>query len=160
MNKTDYAKWVDLFQKKIQNPRNVEILQEIDIGYNSTVYLLSVDGKQYAVKMYNERYNGTNVCQIERNNIRKASQVIPDAVPRVIFCLKHVENEFQREILVMENAKGIPLNKNVFNEQVFEELVIVLKRLHNTRTDNGKSINGRKRIDICRETIMQFLKED
>ena len=160
MNKTDYVKWVDLFQKEIKKPRSVEILQEIDIGYNSKVYLISIDGKQYAVKMYNERYNGTKVCQIERNNIWKASQAIPDAVPQVIFCSHHVENEFQKEILVMENAKGIPLNKNVFNEQVFEELINVLKRLHNTRTYNREAINERKRIDTCRETIMQFLKED
>jgi len=160
MSKTNYEKWVDLFQKKVKNPRNVEILQEIDIGYNSKVYLISIDGKHYAVKIYNEGYNGTKVCQIERNHIRKARKSIPDAVPQVIFCSKHVENEFHREILVMENVKGIHLNKKVFDEQVFEELINVLKRLHNTRTCNIQAINEIKRIDNCRKTIMQFLKED
>jgi thiamine kinase-like enzyme len=160
MNQTDYVKWADLFQKEIKNPRRVEILQEIDVGYNSKVYQILIDGRQYAVKIYNERFNGTKVCQIERNNIKKARQAIPDAVPKVLFCSKHVENEFQREILVMENERGVHLNKNVFNEQAFEELINVLKRLHKTRIFNRKVINERKRIDTCRETIIQFLKED
>lgn len=159
MNKTN-EKWVDLFQKKGKKPRIIEILQEIDIGYNSKVYLISIDDKHYAVKMYNERYNGTKVCQIERNRIRKARKSIPDAVPQVIFCSKHLENKFQREILVMEKTEGIHLNKKVFDEQVLDELITVLKRLHSTRTENRKASNEKKRIDICRDTIMQFLKGD
>ena len=160
MNRTNHEKWVDLFAKKIENPKNVDILQEIDTGYNSVVYLISINGKQYAAKMFNERYNGTKAGQEERNNIMKARDSIPDAVPKVIFCSNHTDNEFDREILVMEKAMGVPLNKNAFNEQVFAELTNVLERLHNTRTDNRQEINEIERISDCKKTIMQFLKED
>jgi len=160
MNQITFEKWIDLFQNNGKNPRSVEVLQEIDIGYNSKVYLILIDEKHYAVKMYNERYNGTEVCQIERNHIQKARKYIPDAVPQVIFCSNHIENQFHKEILVMENANGIPLNRKVFNEHVFDELITVLLRLHSTRTCNRKASNEIKRIDNCRDTIMQFLKED
>jgi len=160
MNETNYEKWVNLFNKKVNNPRSVEILQEIDVGYLSTVYLVSVDGNYYAVKMYNTRYNGTKVLLTEQKHIMKAIISIPEAVPQVVFCSPYTKNEFHREILVMEKAFGIPLNKEVFNEQVFEELVNVLKRLHGSRVNSEPDIDEIERIDNCRKLILQFLKED
>jgi len=160
MNKTNYEKWVNLFKKKVNNPRSVEILQEMDIGYLSTVYLVSVDGSYYAVKMYNMRYNGTKVLLTEQKHIMKARISIPEAVPQVVFCSPYTKNEFHREILVMKKAFGILLNKEVFNEQVFEELVNVLKRLHGSRVNSRPDVDEIERIDNCRKLILQFLKED
>jgi len=160
MNEADLKDWFSLFEKKIGKPKNVEILQEIDVGYNSIVYLITVDGKQYAVKMYNERYNGTMVCVKERDRIVKARRSIPDAVPNVVFFLGHTENRFNREILVMEKVEGVPLNREVFNPQVLEELTDVLKRLHSTSTNSGEEVNEIERINNCRRVIMQFLDEN
>jgi len=160
MARTNYEKWANLFERQIHSPKSVEILEKIDVGYISIVYLVSVNGREYAVKIYNKRYNGTEVCLKERNNILRARESIPDAVPKVIFCSGHKENEFEREILVMEKAMGAPLNREVFNERSFEELINVLKRLHRTGTDNGREIDEMERMQKCRKTILQFLEED
>jgi len=160
MDHINYKRWVDLFQKKAKNLKDLEILREIDIGYNSKVYLISIDEKKYAVKMFDERFNGTAVCQTESNNIQKARKVIPDAVPRVLFCSNYVENKFRREIMVMENAKGIPINEKNLDEKVYENLISVLKRLHSTRTGKINISNEKKRIDECRNTIIEFLKNE
>lgn len=153
-------KWVNLFKEKIKNPKCVEILRKIDLGYLSSVYLISVNGKIYAIKMYDKRYNETEVCLKEIDNIMKARKSIPDALPNVFFYSKHTENDFNREILVMERVLGVPLSKEVFNEQVFEELINVLKKLHLTRTNNKREINEIKRIDNCKKVIQHFLKEE
>jgi Ser/Thr protein kinase RdoA (MazF antagonist) len=153
-------KWISLFKKEVKNPKSIEIFQEIEIGYNSIVYLIAVNGKQYAVKMYNKRYNGVRVYQKERNHIIRARKNIPDAVPKVIFCSKHTENEFNREILVLEKMKGVPLNKDVFSEQVFDELNNVLKRLHTTRAKKRREITEIERLHNCRKIILHFLKQD
>ncbi|MCK5625746.1 phosphotransferase, partial [Candidatus Bathyarchaeota archaeon] len=63
-------------------------------------------------------------------------------------------------ILVMEKAFGILLNKEVFNEQVFEELVNVLKRLHSTRVNSRPDVDEIKRLDNYGKLILQFLKKD
>lgn len=160
MNETDYEKWVNLFNKKVNNPQDLEVLQEIDIGYLSTVYIVLVDGNYYAVKMYNGRFNGTKALLTEQKHIIKARISIPEAVPQVIFYSPYTKNEFHREILVMEKAFGIPLNKNVFNEQVFEELVNVLKRLHGSKISSRSDIDEIKRLDNYRKLILQFLKKD
>ena len=152
-------KWFNLFEKEIKNPESLEFLQEINIGYNSKVQIISIDGNQYAVKIYDKRFNGTKVCQIERNNIINARELIPYAVPEVIFYSNSVENEFDREILVMENVKGVLLNKNIFTEQVFVELINVLKRLHRTKTKSSRTIFEVERLKNCRKTIMQFLNK-
>jgi thiamine kinase-like enzyme len=152
-------KWVNLFKEKIKTPKCVEILKKIDLGYLSSVYLISVNGKIYAIKMYDKRYNETEVCLKEIDNIMKARKSIPDALPNVFFYSKHTENDFNREILVMERVLGVPLSKEVFNEQVFEELINVLKKLHLTRTNNKREINEIKRIDNCKKVIQHFLKE-
>jgi thiamine kinase-like enzyme len=152
-------KWFNLFEKEIKNLESLEFLHEINIGYNSKVYIISINGNQYAVKIYDKRFNGTNVCQIERNNIINARELIPYAVPEVIFYSKHVENGFDREILVMENVKGVLLNKNIFNEQVFVEMINILKRLHRTKTKSRRTIFEIGRLKNCRKTIMQFLNK-
>ena len=152
-------KWFNLFEKVIKNPESLEFLQEINIGYNSKVHIISIDGKQYAVKMYDERFNSTKVCQIERNNIIKARELIPYAVPEVIFYSKHIENGFDREILVMENVKGVLLNKNIFNEQIFVELINVLKSLHKENINSIRRMFEIERLENCRKTIMEFLNK-
>lgn len=160
MNETNYEKWFNLFSKHVNNPRSVEILQEIDIGYLSTVYLVSVDGNYYAVKMYNERYNGTKVLLTEQKHIMNARMSIPEAVPQVIFYSSSTKNEFNREILVMEKAFGIHLTKDIFNEQVFEELINVLKKLHSSKVNSRPNIDEIERIDNYRKLILQFLKKE
>lgn len=160
MNETNYEKWFNLFSKHVNNPRSVEILQEIDIGYLSTVYLVSVDGNYYAVKMYNERYNGTKVLLTEQKHIMNARMSIPEAVPQVIFYSSSTKNEFHREILVMEKAFGIHLTKDIFNEQVFEELINVLKKLHSSKVNSRPNIDEIERIDNYRKLILQFLKKE
>jgi len=160
MARTNYEKWANLFEREIHSPKSVEILEKIDVGYISIVYLVSVNGRDYAVKIYSKRYNGTEVCFKERDHILRARESIADAVPEVIFCSGHKENEFEREILVMEKAMGVPLNRKVFNERSFEELINVLKRLHRTGADNSREIDEIKRIQKCRKTILQFLEED
>jgi len=160
MNKASCRSWASLFEKKMTKPRDFEILQEIDVGYISVVYLVSVDGKQYAVKMYNKRYNGTKVYIKETDNIIRARRSIPDAVPNVVFYSQHTENEFDREILVMERVDGVPLTKEVFNSQVLEGLTDVLKRLHSTPATMGKrEMNEAERIGNCRKVITHFLKQ-
>ncbi len=160
MDDTNYEKWFNLFSKHVNNPRSIEILQEIDIGYLSTVYLVSVDGNYYAVKMYNERYNGTKVLLTEQKHIMNARISIPEAVPQVIFYSSSTKNEFHREILVMEKAFGIHLTKDIFNEQVFEELINVLKKLHSSKVNSRPNIDEIERIDNYRELILQFLKKE
>jgi thiamine kinase-like enzyme len=160
VNETNYEKWFNLFSKHVNNPRSVEILQEIDIGYLSTVYLVSVDGNYYAVKMYNERYNGTKVLLTEQKHIMNARISIPEAVPQVIFYSSSTKNEFNREILVMEKAFGIHLTKDIFNEQVFEELINVLKKLHSSKVNSRPNIDEIERIDNYRKLILQFLKKE
>jgi thiamine kinase-like enzyme len=160
VNETNYEKWFNLFSKHVNNPRSVEILQEIDIGYLSTVYLVSVDGNYYAVKMYNERYNGTKVLLTEQKHIMNARMSIPEAVPQVIFYSSSTKNEFNREILVMEKAFGIHLTKDIFNEQVFEELINVLKKLHSSKVNSRPNIDEIERIDNYRKLILQFLKKE
>lgn len=160
MNETNYEKWFNLFSKHVNNPRSVEILQEIDVGYLSTVYLVSVDGNYYAVKMYNERYNGTKVLLTEQKHIMNARMSIPEAVPQVIFYSSSTKNEFNREILVMEKAFGIHLTKDIFNEQVFEELINVLKKLHSSKVNSRPNIDEIERIDNYRKLILQFLKKE
>jgi aminoglycoside phosphotransferase (APT) family kinase protein len=160
MNKTDRRSWLSLFEKKMRRPQSIEILREIDVGYLSIVYLVSVNGNQFAVKVYNKRYNGTEVCIKEANHIARARRSIPDAVPNVIFYSQHTENEFDREILVMERADGVPLTEEVFSEQVIEALTDVLKRLHSTPATNSKrDTNEVERITNCRKVITRFLKE-
>jgi thiamine kinase-like enzyme len=153
-------KWVNLFKEKIKNPKYAEVFIKNDLGYLSSVYIISVNGNIYAIKMYDKRYNGTEVCIREIDNIRKARKSIPDAVPKVFFYSKHTENDFNREILVMERILGVPFSKDVFNEQAFEELIKVLKRLHLTRTNDKREIDEIKRIDNCKKVILHFLKED
>ncbi len=160
MNETNYEKWFNLFNKHVNNPRSVEILQEIDVGYLSTVYLVSVDGNYYAVKMYNERYNGTKVLLTEQKHIMNARISIPEAVPQVIFYSNSTKNEFNREILVMDKASGIHLTKDIFNEQVFEELINVLKKLHSSRVNSRPNINEIEKIDNYKKLILQFLKKE
>lgn len=160
MDDTNYEKWFNLFSKHVNNPRSVEILQEIDIGYLSTVYLVSVDGNYYAVKMYNERYNGTKVLLTEQKHIMNARISIPEAVPQVIFYSSSTKNEFHREILVMEKAFGIHLTKDIFNEQIFEELINVLKKLHSSKVNSRPNIDEIERIDNYRKLILQFLKKE
>ena len=160
MNEPNYKNWVNLFSKHSNNPSSVEIIQEIDFGYLSTVYLVSVDGNYYAVKMYNPRYNGTKVLITEQKNIMKARISIPEAVPKVIFYSSSTKNKFHREILVMEKVLGIPLTKDIFNEQVFEELINVLKKLHNSRVNSRSNIDEIERIDNYRKLILPFLKKD
>jgi thiamine kinase-like enzyme len=160
MNAPSYEKWIHLFHTKVNHPRSVEVLREINLGYLSTVYLVSVDGQYYAVKMYNARYNETNVLLTEQKHIMTARLSIPEVVPQVIFSSPSTKNEFHREILVMEKADGIPLNKEVFNEQVFEELIIVLKRLHGSSVTCSSVIDELERIDHCRKLILKFLKEE
>ena len=154
------VKWVHLFDKMGKNPKHVEILQEITVGYSSVVYLISVNGQQYAVKMYNGRYNGTSICLTERNNILRVAKTIGDIVPCVQFYSKHTENEFHRDLLVMEKALGVPLISEVFNEQVFDELVNSLQRLHRIQLPTERTIDEIARIDACRETILQYVKRD
>ena len=160
MNETNYEKWFNLFSKHVNNPRSVEILKEIDVGYLSTVYLVSVDENYYAVKMYNERYNGTKVLLTEQKHIMNARMSIPEAVPQVIFYSSSTKNKFHREILVMEKAFGIHLTKDIFNEQVFEELINVLKKLHSSKVNSRPNIDEIERIDNYRKLILQFLKKE
>jgi len=160
VNETNYEKWFNLFSKHVNNPRSVEILKEIDVGYLSTVYLVSVDGNYYAVKMYNERYNGTKVLLTEQKHIMNARISIPEAVPQVIFYSSSTKNEFHREILVMEKAFGSHLTKDIFNEQVFEELINVLKKLHSSKVNSRPNIDEIERIDNYRKLILQFLKKE
>lgn len=157
MVKADFDAWFELFEE-VGKTRNVKILQEINTGYNSRVYLVSVDGREYAVKKYNMRHNGSRACIVEKDRILKARKVIPDAVPNVVLASEHAENKFGREILVMERANGEPLNGTTFNQQVFEELVNILKRLHSTRTKGEQGICGLERLGSCRSEIMRFLE--
>lgn len=157
MVETDVDAWVDLFEK-VGKTGNVEILREINVGYNSRVYLVSVNGRAYAVKKYNRRYNGSKVCIIEKDHIMRARRVIPDAVPTVVLVSEHLDNKFGREILVMEKANGEPLNGTTFNQQVFGELVNILKRLHSTETKREQKTCELERLGNCRSEIMRFLK--
>ena len=152
-------KWVELFRKMGINPREIEILQTIDLGYLSDVYLISVDGKEYAVKMYHERYLGTNICMQERQHMMRARKSIPTAVPRTIFCSTHTENAFNREILVMKRALGIPLTNKGFNDDVFNALVAILKQLHSTQVNANSTPTHIARIDGCRRPMIRFLNE-
>ena len=156
MEKADVEAWVDLFEK-VCKTRDVEILREINIGYNSRVYLVSVDGREYAVKKYNKRYNGSKVCIEEKDHIMKAKRAIPDAVPNVVLASEHAENKFDREILVMKKANGEPLNGTTFDQQVFRELVNILKRLHSTRTKRERKTCELGRLGSCRSEMMRFL---
>ena len=157
MEKAGLEAWVDLFEK-VCKTRDVEILREINVGYNSRVYLVSVDGREYAVKKYNRRYNGSKVCIVEKDHIMRARKVIPDAIPSVVLASEHLDNKFDREILVMEKANGEPLNGTTFDQLVFEELVNVLKRLHSTRTKRERKTCELGRLGSCRSEIMRFLK--
>ena len=159
MNGTDSEKWIKLFGE-IGNPRNVEILQEINVGYNSIVYLVSVDRKHYAVKMYYERFNGTDVGIQERNNIRRARKYIPVSVPNVYFLSKHRENDFHREIIVTEKATGVFPSKDNFNRQVFEELIHVLQRLHNSGRTKNRVVYELERLHKCRRVITSYVKDN
>jgi thiamine kinase-like enzyme len=159
MKKKNGEAWINLFSK-IRRPKRINVLQEIDLGYNSIVYVVSVDGKHYAVKMYDSRFNGTRVCLQERNNILKAQKYIADVVPKVFLCSRHTENGFYREILVMERVVGVPLSKEVFNHQVFQKLTYVLKSLHNSVTNSSSEKTELKRLDDCRRLIMNFLEEN
>lgn len=157
MVNADSEAWFELFEE-VGKTRNVKILQEINTGYNSRVHLVSVDGREYAVKKYHKRHNGSKACIAEKNRILKARKAIPNAVPNVVLASEHTENKFDREILVMERANGEPLNGTTFNQQVFEELVNILKRLHSTRTKGEQRISGLERLGICRSEIMRFLE--
>ena len=159
MKKENGEAWINLFSK-IRKPKRINVLQEINLGYNSIVYVVSVDGKHYAVKMYDPRFNGTRVCIQERNNILKAQKYIANVVPKVFLCSRHTENGFDKEILVMEKVVGVPLSKEVFNNQVFEKLMCVLKRLHNSETNSSSENTELKRLNNCRRLIMNFLKEN
>ncbi len=158
MKKKDSEAWINLFSK-IRRPKRIDVLQEINFGYNSIVYVVSVDGKHYAVKMYDPRFNGTRVCLQERNNVLKAQNYIADVVPKVFLCSRHTENGFDREILVMERVVGVHLSKEIFNDRVFEKLMWVLKRLHKPVTNSNSENTELKRLDNCRRLIMNFLKE-
>jgi len=160
MTDTNLDSWLDLFHKQGIHPKQIAILQTIDVGYNSTVYLLSLDGTKYAVKMYAERFNGTDVCLHERSQTLKARTSIPDAVPHVYFYSTHTDNGFHREILVMERVFGVPLTHDVFDDRVFDELVTVLKRLHRTEARTGPALDERVRLVHCREVLLQFLQDD
>ncbi len=160
MTETNLDSWFNLFHKQGHDPRQITILETIDVGYNSTVYLLSLDGTEYAVKKYAERFNGTEVCLHERCQTRKARTSIPDAVPHIYFYSPYTNNEFHREILVMERVSGVPLTRDVFNSHVFDELVKVLKRLHHTEAHMSSTLDTRVRLVRCREVLLQFLKND
>jgi len=157
MNSGNREEWSSLFAA-MGKPKNVEVLRKIDIGYNSVVYLVSVEGTEYAVKIYNARYNGSNVCIQEKNNVVKARRHIPESVPNVLFCSQHTENGFDREILVMEKAAGTPLTKKIFDVQVFEELTSVLVRLHHSQLDSRAEIEEKERLHACRSLITSYLK--
>lgn len=156
----NHEKWVDLFRTESDNPREIRILQTIELGYNSIVYLMAVDGHQYAVKMYHERYSGSPACRQERDHMIRARKSIPTAVPQVLFCSAHTDNQFQREILVMDRARGVPLSKDVFNDRIFIELVAILQRLHSTHVPIPPTWSELERINTCRRTILRFLKDD
>lgn len=160
MTETNLDSWIDLFHQQGHNPRQITILETIDVGYNSTVYLLSLDRTEYAVKMYKERFNGTEVCLHERRQTQKARTSIPDAVPHIYFYSPHTKNKFDREILVMERVSGVPLTRDVFNNHVFDELVKVLKRLHHTEAQLNFTCDTRARLVRCREVLLQFLQDD
>jgi len=157
MDEADFEAWVDLFEK-VGKTGNVEILREINVGYNSRVYLVSVNGREYAVKKYNRRYNGSKVCIVEKDHIMRARRVIPDAVPSVVVASEYMANKFDREILVMEKANGEPLNGTTFDQRVFGELVNVLKRLHSTRASREEKTWELGRLGSCRTEMMRFLK--
>jgi aminoglycoside phosphotransferase len=156
----NHEKWVELFRKMIKNPQDIEILQIIDLGYLSDVYLLSIDGIQYAVKMYHDRYSGSNIYLKERQHIMRARKSIPAAVPQALFCSDHADNAFHREILIMKRALGVPLSKDVFDEHVFEVLVAILRQLHSTQAPVKPTTNEIERLDTCSRTMIQFLKEN
>jgi len=160
MTEMNLDSWVDLFHKQGHDPRQITILETIEVGYNSTVYLLSLDGTEYAVKMYAERFNGTDVCPHERRRTQKAWTSIPNAVPYVYFCSPHTDNGFHRELLVMERVFGVPLTRDVFNDRVFDEVVAVLKQLHRTDAPTRPPLDARARLVHCREVLLQFLQED
>jgi fructosamine-3-kinase len=156
---TNHEKWVELFREAVESPREIEILQTIDLGYLSDVYLISINHTQFAVKMYHERYTGSNICMKEHQHILRARKTVPASVPQPFFCSKHTDNSFHREILVMKRAFGVPLSKNVFNDRVFEALVAILTQLHSTQVLNEFPSNEIMRIEKCRRTMTHFLKK-
>jgi thiamine kinase-like enzyme len=139
---------------------NLKIEQKINVGYTSSVLLISVNGEDYAVKIYHQRFNGRNTCLHERNNLVKARAVIPEFVPKVIFYSKFRENEFNRDLLVLEKIKGVLLTKEVFNETLFEKLTSVLMGLHNQINSNVFSVAMRDKIFNCRRILLNFLTEN
>ena len=50
MTEMNLDSWVDLFHKQGHDPSQITLLETIEVGYNSTVYLLSLDGTEYAVE--------------------------------------------------------------------------------------------------------------
>jgi tRNA A-37 threonylcarbamoyl transferase component Bud32 len=159
MKKKNSEAWIKLFSKT-RIPKSVSVLQEINLGYTSIVYHVSVDGINYAVKMYDPKFNGRKVCIQEKNNILKAQKYIDNVVPKVFLFSIHTENIFDKEILVMENLTGVPLSKEVFNNQVFDKLKSILIRLHNSDTNNSLENTELEKLEKCRRLIMNFLKEN
>jgi thiamine kinase-like enzyme len=60
----------------------------------------------------------------------------------------------------MEKASGEPLQNEVFNKHVFQELVEVLQELHSARVTHRSEIDELNRLDTCRQLMLQFLKQD
>ncbi len=156
MNKADREALAGLFQKTGE-PSSLEVLQEIDVGYNSMVYLVSADGKEFAVKVYDRRFNGRKVCKEEKKLINRAGQSIPESVPRVVLVSEHTENGFGREVLVMEKAGGEPLAESNFSPEVFGRITGLLTRLHKGGLKKTTSINQADRIENCRRVMTRFL---
>jgi aminoglycoside phosphotransferase len=89
----------------------------------------------------------------------RARKSIPTAVPRTFFCSTHNENAFNREILVMKRALGVPLNNKDFNDDVFNALVAILKQLHSTQVNTNSTPTYITRIVSCRKSMIRFLNE-
>jgi aminoglycoside phosphotransferase (APT) family kinase protein len=156
MNTADRKKFTALFNK-IGGTEDLEVLQEIDVGYNSMVYLVSADRKEFAVKVYDRRFNGIKVGEREKRLIERAGQYIPEAVPKVALVSAHMENEFGREVLVMEKAEGEFLAQSNFGPEVFDRLTSVLVSLHKGGLKELASVNQAERIENCRRVMTRFL---
>jgi thiamine kinase-like enzyme len=157
MNTAAKNAWFHLFEKS-GDPGTIEILETIDVGYISTVYVISVDAKNYAVKVYKKRFNGSKVCLEEKKLMQQACKSIPEAIPHVVLTSEHTENEFEREILVMEKCEGEPLSKDNFSPQIYEKLIRILLKLHKTEPDSLGEMKEIERIEKCREVMNRFLQ--
>jgi Ser/Thr protein kinase RdoA (MazF antagonist) len=158
--KNIYKKLVSFLESKKEEINDFRLLQKIETGYTSTVYLIAINKKNLAVKIYHQRYNNSDVCLREQKNLMEANKRIPKKVPKVHFFSRYNENEFNREIIVTEQITGNLLTEKIFDERTFMELIKVLKKLHEKKGDKILEVDEIKRIHYCRKTILNFLKED